>query len=130
MKKKLMSILVALGLVVFLTGCYADGVDTQFGDKAVSIFTEIDDDTMEAGPELSDSDDVANFDLLAVEADTEQEVKVVNGMEGMLKLQDKVKSGDRNALKEYLLARKSALNALGVSDDGFTVPEFQFYEED
>jgi hypothetical protein len=130
--KKFINMFVVFGLaMVILAGCgYADGVDKQFGDKAVAIFTEIDDDTMEQGPELSDGDDVANFDLLGVEADTEQEVKVVNGIEGMLKLQDKVKAGDRAALKEYMLARKSAINALGIKDDGYIVPQFAFYEEE
>jgi hypothetical protein len=133
--KKFINMFVVFGLaMVLLAGCgYADGIDKQFGDKAVNIFAEIDDDTMESsGPvvELSDADDVANFDLLGVEADTKQEVKVVNGIEGMLKLQDKVKQGDRAALKEYLLARKSALNALGVDDNGMTVSQFAFYEEE
>jgi hypothetical protein len=128
--KKLVAGIMGIGLVVGLVGCsnYSDGVDTSFGDKAVAIFAEIDDDTMTM--ELSDGDDIQNFDLLGVEADSEREVKFVNGLEGMVKLQDKVVSGDRSALKEYLLARKSALNALGVKDNGMTVAEFTFYEEE
>ncbi|MFX3623211.1 MAG: hypothetical protein ACE3JP_03970 [Ectobacillus sp.] len=118
-----------LGVSLVLAGCgYADGVDTQFGDKAVSIFAEIDDDTMAL--ELSDRNDISNFELLGVEADTKQEVKFMNGLEGMVKLQDKVVNGDREALKEYMFARKSALNALGVKDNGAVVPQFSFYEEE
>jgi hypothetical protein len=128
MKKWFLGIIMSM-VVLSLVACgFAEGVDSQFGNKAVDIFEEIDDDTMTM--ELSDQDDVANFDLLGVEADHKREVGFVNGMEGMLKLQSKVVEGDREALKEYLTARKSALKSLGVSDDGYTVPEFSFYEED
>jgi hypothetical protein len=129
--KKLPLSLVLAGVVFGLVACdFADGVSHEFGVKAETIFEEIDDDTMTK--ELSDADDVGNFDLLGVEADSEREVAFVNGLEGMLKLQDKVVAGDREALKEYLKARKSALNALGLgeNDEYHSVPQFQFYEEE
>lgn len=129
MKKKFMLGAMGLALSLGLVACdFADGVDHEFGVKAEQIFAEIDDDTMEM--ELSDRDDVANFDLLTVEADSEREVSFVEGMEGMLKLQDKVINGDREALKEYIKARKAAFNALGLEVDGYhTAPDFQFIEE-
>jgi len=128
MKKFLLGLMV-VGSTMSLVACgYAEGVDSQFGDKAMDIFAEIDDDTMTN--EVSDTDDVQNFDLLGIEADHKREVDFVKGVDGMLKLQDKVVSGDHAALKEYLTARKAALKAIGVEDDGYTVPEFSFYEED
>jgi hypothetical protein len=126
----LMMSLVALSLIA-CEGPYAEGVDSQFGSKAVASFEEIDDDTMEVGDkELSDADDLGNFDLLSVEADHERETAFVGHMEKMIALQGKVQQGDKAALKEYLKERKAALNALGIEDDGYTVPQFGFYEED
>lgn len=131
--KKLLLAGVAGLVIVALAGCkFADGVDREFGDKAVAIFVEIDDDTM-AG-ELSDKDDIANFDLLTVEASTEREVNAVQAVEGIVKLQDKVINGDREALKEYLKARQGFLNALGIASEDersyHGVPDFAFYEEE
>jgi hypothetical protein len=129
MKKKLATAVLGMGLVIGLVGCdFADGIDHDFGLKAESIFLEIDDDTMEM--ERSDGDDVANFDLLTVEAETKREVAFVEALEGMLKLQSKVVEGDRDSLKEYLKARNAAIKALGLTKSGYHMaPEFQFTEE-
>jgi hypothetical protein len=133
MKKFLFGLMVSL-IALSLAACaaeYAEGVDSQFGSKAISSFEEIDDDTMEVGfKELSDADDIGNFDLLSVEADHERELAFVDHMEQMIALQGKVQDGDKEALKAYLKERKAALNALGIKDDGYTVPQFGFYEED
>jgi len=132
--KKLMTTLSLMLFGVVLVGCeFSEGIDDEFGNKAVNIFIEIDDDTMTQ--ELSDADDVANFDLLTVEADTEREVNAVEAIEGMLKLQDKVVKGDREALKEYMRARNGFIVAtLGDTSEGHRyehdIPDFQFYEED
>lgn len=132
MKKVLAGFVAMLGLMA-LVGCeFAEGIGDEFGNKAVDIFVEIDDDTMTN--ELSDRDDAANFDLLTIEANTSREVDAIKGIEGMLKLQDKVVKGDREALKEYLKARKGFFAAMGLEDESHreahSIPEFQFYEED
>ena len=132
MKKFLISFVAVIGIMA-LTGCeFAEGVSDEFGRKAVDIFVEIDDDTMTN--ELSDRDDVSNFDLLTVEANHKREVAAVKSIEGMLKLQDKVVKGDRDALKEYLQARKGFFKAMGLDDESHRIehdiPEFQFYEEE
>lgn len=132
MKKLLIGFVAMIGLVA-LTGCeFAEGIDDEFGRKAVDIFIEIDDDTMTN--ELSDRDDVSNFDLLTVEANNKREVDAVKSLEGMLKLQDKVVGSDRESLKEYLNARKGFLSAMGLEEvshqSEHNIPEFQFYEEE
>lgn len=133
MKKLYVGSMVAL-LMASLVACdFAEGVDHEFGLKGEAIFIEIDEDTMEK--ELSDGDDVGNFDLLTVEAKSKREVAFVNAMEGMLKLQDKVVAGEREALKEYLKARNSAIESLGMTSDQNTIsdhvaPQFLFTEED
>jgi hypothetical protein len=133
MKRFLLGLMMSL-VVLSLIACgqqYAEGVDSQFGSKAVASFEEIDDDTMEVGDkELSDADDLGNFDMLSVEADHDREEAFVGHMEKMIALQGKVQNGDKTALKDYLRERKAALNALGIKDDGYTVPQFSFYEED
>lgn len=132
--KKLGIGLVAAFALVALTGCkFADNVDKEFGNKAVAIFNEIDDDTM--AMELSDQDDVANFELLTVEADTQREVNAIEALEAMVKLQDKVIQRDRESLKEYMKARQAFLIAtLDDTSEGHRyehdIPDFQFYEED
>jgi hypothetical protein len=132
--KKLMTTLSLMLFGVVLVGCeFADGVDDDFGNKAVSIFVEIDDDTMTM--EMSDADDVSNFDLLTVEADTKREVNAVKALEGMLKLQDKVIKRDREALKEYMTARQAFLKAVLDNTEQqhryeHDIPDFEFYEED
>lgn len=119
-------------LMFALVGCeYAEGIESDFGMKADDIFVEIDDDTMTN--ELSDRDDVANFDLLTIEADSKREVAAVKSIEGMLKLQDKVVDGDREALKEYLKAREGFISAM-YPEEGHEydhgIEQFQFYEEE
>ncbi|QIW88667.1 hypothetical protein P59_069 [Bacillus phage P59] len=131
MKKWFLGFMMSV-MVLSLVACgFAEGVDSQFGNKAVEVFAEIDDDTMEVGDkELSDADDLANLDLLGAEADHKREEAFVKHVEEMVGLQEQVHNGDKESLKKYLSARKAALNSLGVSDDGMTVSEFGFYEED
>ncbi len=117
----------------FLVGCeYAEEVDNNFGNKAVGIFKEIDDDTMTN--ELSDRDDIANFDLLTVEANSEPELDAVKAMDKMLKLQEQVVKGDRLALQNYLRERNNFFDAMGLEERSHQIehdiPEFEFYEDD
>jgi len=126
MKKTLLG---SIGLLmVGLVGCdFAKGVDHDFGVDAELIFIEIDDDTMEM--ELSDEDDLANFNLLSYEAESKREIAFISEMEKMVELQEKVIDGDSEALEEYLKARESALKAIGMGDDlegWHSAPAFEF----
>jgi hypothetical protein len=131
--KKLLSILLPLTLVVALTGCgVPDGVSEEFHNRATSAFVEIDDDTMEM--ELSDVDDVKNFQLLIAQADTARETDFAESLEAMLKLQPKVVDQaefDGESVAEYMNARKSAMKAMDLSETGGvnTVPVFNFTED-
>jgi hypothetical protein len=122
---------IGLLLTICLVGCdFVKGVDHDFGVEAEAVFIEIDDDTMEM--ELSDTDDVGEFNLLSYEAESEREMAFINEMEKMLNLQEKVVDGDIEALKEYLTARESALEAIGLGDDyegWHSVPAFEFTKD-
>lgn len=131
-KKGLLAILLA-GVMTTMVACaeIPDGVDQKFHNRASSVFTEIDDDTMEL--ENSDRDDVANFQLLQTTANTKREKDFVKGIEGMIKLQQKVITQDGNALAEYMQARDLAMDAMNLSDEGgmdsFQVNPFEFTED-
>lgn len=131
-KKGLLAILLA-GVMTTMVACaeIPDGVDQKFHNRASSVFTEIDDDTMEL--ENSDRDDIANFQLLQTTANTKREKDFVKGIEGMIKLQQKVITQDGNALAEYMQARDLAMDAMNLSDEGgmdsFQVNPFEFTED-
>jgi hypothetical protein len=129
MNRLKLTVLFTLLLVMMLSlvACsLPEGVDQRFYDRAIATFEEIDDDTMEM--EVSDVDDVRNYQLVLSSANSKREVEVVEALEGMVKLQRKVVEGDNKALREYMKARDSFLNALELSD-GYDVPEFSFTEE-
>lgn len=131
MKKTLLTTFLAGSLA--LAACSADlpeGVDQEFYSKAMDAFEEIHDDTMTL--ELSDEDDVANFQLLKAMADSKREIDFAHAMEATLKLQPKAIEHDGEALAEYLEARQSAMRAMEFEDTGAlsSVSPFQFYEED
>lgn len=129
MKKKDLALgIMTAALTIGLVACdFREGVDHQFGVRAESAFIEIDDDTMEL--ETSDGDDIANFDMLAIDAESKPEKAFVGHMEEMLELQGKVVDGDRDALKAYLAARNAAIQSVGL--EGYhSVPIFEFIEED
>jgi len=131
-KKGLLALLLA-GVMTTMVACaeIPDGVDQKFHNRASAVFTEIDDDTMEL--ENSDRDDVANFQLLQTTANTKREKDFVKGIEGMIKLQEKVINQDGNALAEYMKARDLAMDSMNLSDEGgmdsFQVNPFEFTED-
>ncbi|MDS7057091.1 hypothetical protein NXG04_07315 [Klebsiella pneumoniae] len=131
-KKGLLSLML-VGVMTTMVACaeVPQGVDQKFHDRAYAIFQEIDEDTMEL--ENSDRDDVANFQLLQTTANTKREQDFVKGMEGMLKLQEKVINQDGNALAEYMRARDLAMDSMNLDDEGdmdsFNVDQFQFTED-
>lgn len=131
-KKGLLGIMLA-GVMMTMVACaeIPDGVDEKFHNRASTIFVEVDEDTMEL--ENSDRDDVANFQLLQSTANTKREQDFVKGIEGMLKLQEKVINQDGNALAEYLKARDLAMDAMNMDDEGdmdsFQVNQFEFTED-
>lgn len=92
------------------------GVDEKFHSKAYEMFMEIDEDTMEM--ELSDRDDVANFQVLQATANNDLEKTFAKGMEDMLKLQERVINQDGNAMNEYMKARELAMESMNFDDDG------------
>lgn len=132
MKKTLLSVLLA-SAVLTMVGCaeIPEGVDAKFFESGYNTFVEIDDDTMEL--ENSDRDDLANIQLIQVNANTKREADFLNGLEGMAKLQEKVINHDVDALSEYMKARKLAMDALNLGDEGdsdkFSVNPFQFTED-
>jgi hypothetical protein len=138
--KKLVGLFLLVTAVLTLTACakIPEGVDQKFHNKATSIFTELDDDTMEM--ELSDGDDLANYQLIAATATSEREVAFAESLGAMLKLQDKVIGNvaagiapDGKSLQEYMKARHAAMEAMNFGDvgdmDDFEVPTFEFTEE-
>ncbi|UGO51033.1 hypothetical protein PQE70_gp180 [Bacillus phage vB_BanS_Nate] len=131
-KKGLLGLVLA-GVMVTMVGCaeIPQGVDQKFHDKAFTMFKEIDEDTMEL--ELSDRDDVANFQVLQATANNDLEKAFVKGMDDMLKLQERVVNQDGNALAEYMKARELAMESMNLDDDGdsesFPVDQFGFSED-
>jgi hypothetical protein len=135
MKKLMLAMLLGV-VLVSLTACaeLPDGVDQQFHTKAVEVFIEVDDDTMELDWEGTDADDQANVDLVSANADSEREIAFSEALDKMVELQAKVIDGDKEAVREYLKERATAMDALYLGDDGnmeeFQVPAFNFGEEE
>ncbi|AZU98893.1 hypothetical protein pW2_55 [Bacillus phage pW2] len=131
-KKGLLAILLA-GVMTTMVACaeVPQGVDEKFHSKAYEMFMEIDEDTMEM--ELSDRDDVANFQVLQATANNDLERAFVKGMEDMLKLQERVVTQDGSAMTEYMKARELAMESMNFDDDGggdsFPVDQFGFSED-
>lgn len=131
-KKGLLALLLA-GVMTTMVACaeVPQGVDDKFHTKAYEMFAEIDDDTMEM--ELSDRDDIANFQILQATANNDLERAFVKGMEDMIKLQERVVKQDGTALTEYMKARELAMESMNLDDDGdadsFPVEQFGFSED-
>lgn len=131
-KKGLLSLML-VGVMTTMVACaeVPQGVDEKFHSKAYEMFMEIDEDTMEM--ELSDRDDVANFQVLQATANNDLEKTFAKGMEDMLKLQERVINQDGNAMNEYMKARELAMESMNFDDDGdgdsFPVDQFGFSED-
>lgn len=128
--------LVLAGAVFTLTACaeVPEGVDQDFHTHAMEVFVEVDDDTMELDLEGTDADDQANVNMVVATAMSDREMDFAEALENMVALQPKVVDGDKDALKNYLAERTKAMRALNLSDRGegdkFSVPAFQFGEEE
>ncbi|UGO50763.1 hypothetical protein PQE68_gp172 [Bacillus phage vB_BanS_Sophrita] len=131
--KKGLLVLLLAGVMTTMVACaeVPQGVDEKFHSKSYEMFMEIDEDTMEM--ELSDRDDVANFQVLQATANNDLERAFVKGMEDMLKLQERVINQDGNAMTEYMKARELAMESMNFDDDGdgdsFPVDQFGFSED-
>ncbi len=133
MKKSLTAVFSGLALLA-LTACaeVPSGVDEQFHTDAYTLFIEVDEDTMEM--ELSDQQDHSNISLLGAKADSKIEQEFVRNLKVMADLQDEVLAGKGGALNIYLETRNVAMNTMNLDDAGqtdtFSVPKFEFIEED
>jgi hypothetical protein len=134
MKKFLMTLVLGLS-VLALTACaeVPEGVDQNFHTQAMEIFIEIDDDTMEMDYEGADADDIAKVNTISALANNERETQFSESLDKMVELQPAVIKGDRDALKEYLMARENAMYLMNFGDtnnsEQFYVPAFKFGEE-
>jgi hypothetical protein len=134
MKKLLMATVLGLA-VLTLTACaeVPEGVDQNFHTQAMEIFTEVDDDTMEMDWEGADADDIAKVNTMSALANSEREIVFSESLDKMVELQPAVVDGDREALKQYLQHRATAMDTMNLDDTGngekFQVSAFQFGEE-
>lgn len=124
MKKVLMLMVVAI-MGATLVACAPEGMSQNFYDKAYSVFSEIDDDTMEL--EVSDKDDKMNVDLLSGQAASDSEEDVVAAIEAMVALQAKVIDGDKDSIKSYLKERNKFYDAMDYGN--MSRVNFEFKED-
>lgn len=115
-----------ISLVVLLTACgIPDGINKNFYYNAKAVFDEIDDDTMEM--ELSDKDDILNFELLDGVAVSDKEQKVAASIKIIVELQPKMIKGDKSTFKKYFQARETYYRIMEI--DAMNKRQFQFTEK-
>ena len=122
--KKTVQVMLMTFLLLLITACVPEGMDSDFYYDAIEIFDELDDDTMEG--EKPDRDDIMNYKLFLENYNlkSQAEKEVVKNLDIMFKENEKIVEDYDAPLNNYLKARKNVLNALERS-----VPEFKFIED-
>lgn len=123
--KKLMMLVMAMVMGLTLVACSnaPDGMREEFHKSAVEVFAEIDDDTMEL--EKPDLDDVANYQAVVADAESDRELEVAKNLEIIVTYNpDIIKPNANQAdFAPYITARKNLAKLLDIE-----VPQFKIVE--